>query len=223
MKLSDVKIRNIKGNGKEQKHFDGEGLYLFVTPAGQKYWRMAYRFGGKQKTLSFGLYDMVSLKEARGKRYVAKKLLLDGIDPGEHKKELKAAAAEAQQDAGNTFEAVAREWHPIRTRQISEKQAHRVLRYLETKAFTAFGKKAVTEVTATDILGIIRPIEAKEQHTTADKVLSTCSQVLDYAAITDRIKYNPAAQLRKALQGGETQNLAAVTDPEDIAELLKKD
>ena len=152
MKLSDIKIKNIKGNGKVQKLSDGEGLFLYVTAEGKKFWRLAYRFGGKQKTLSIGPYEMIGLKEARDKRYEAKKRLLEGIDPGEQKKAAKAAAIEAQQEAGNTFEAIAREWYPIRERQVSERQAHRVLRYLETNAFSAFGAKPISEIKAPEEL-----------------------------------------------------------------------
>ena len=222
MKLSDITIKNIKGNGKIQKIFDGQGLYLYVTDDGTKFWRLAYRFAGKQKTLSIGPYALVSLKEAREVRNEAKKLLLEGIDPSEHKKEVRAAAAEARQVAENTFEALAREWHPIRKRQVTERQAHRVLRYLETIAFPVFGTKPISEVTAPDVLAIIRPIEAKGLHTTAGKILSACSQVFDYAMNTGRLEYNPTLRLRKALEGGEVRSRPAVTEPGEIAELLHK-
>ena len=181
MNLSDVFLRNLKGTGTAQKHSDVGGLFIFVTPSGKKYWRMAYRFGGKQKLLSFGEYPLISLREVRDKRETAKKLLYDGVDPGEQKKAVKAAAVEAQKNAKNTFEAVAREWYPLKVRQVSEKQASRILHYLEANAFPVFGAKPVSEIEAMDVLGIIRPIEAKGHHTSADKVLSACSQVLDYA------------------------------------------
>jgi len=222
MKLSDIKVKNIKGNGQIQKLSDGEGLFLYVTAEGKKFWRLAYRFGGKQKTLSIGSYELVSLREARDKRYEAKKLLLEGIDPGEQKKAAKAAAIDAQQEAENTFEAIAREWYPIRERQVSERQAHRVLRYLETKAFPVFGSKLISEIKAPEVLSVIRPIEAAGKHTTADKILSACSQVFDYAMNTGRIEYNPTLRLRKALEGGEARSLPAVTEPKEIAELLCK-
>lgn len=222
VKLSDITIRNTRGNGKIQKMADGGGLFLYVTAEGKKFWRLAYRFDGKQKTLSIGPYELVSLREARDKRYEAKKLLLEGIDPGEQKKAARAIAIEAQWEAGNTFEAVAREWHPIRERQVSERQAHRVLRYLETNAFPAFGTKPILAIKAPEVLAIIRPIEAAGKHTTADKILSACSQVFDYAMNTGRIEYNPILRLRKALEGGEARSLPSVTEPKEIAELLNK-
>jgi len=222
MKLSDITVKSIKGNGKVQKFFDGKGLYLYVTEEGKKFWRLAYRFGGKQKTLSIGPYELVSLKEARDKRDEAKRLLLEGIDPGEQKKADRLVGLEIQFAADNTFEAIAREWYPIRQRQVSEKQAHRVLRYLETKVFPVLGAKLISEIKAPEVLQIIRPVEEEGKHTTADKILSACSQVFDYAMNTGRIEHNPILRLRKALVGGQVQNLAAVTDPKDIAELLRK-
>jgi len=222
MKLSDITVKNIKRNGKVQKISDGAGLYLYVTEEGKKYWRMAYRFGGKQKTLSIGPYELVSLKEARDKRAEAKKLLLEGIDPGEQKKADRLAGLEVQLAADNTFEAIAREWYPLRQRQVSERQAHRVLRYLETRIFPAFGAKPISEIKAPDVLAIVRPIEDEGKHTTADKIVSACSQVFDYAMNTGRIEHNPTLRLRKALIGPQVQNLAAVTEPDDIAELLRK-
>ena len=164
MALADLTVKSIKGNGKVQKIFDGDGLFLYVTPEGKKFWRLAYRFGGKQKTLSIGPYELISLKEARDKRHEAKKLLLEGVDPGEQKKAAKVARIEAQQEAENTFEAIALEWYPIRKRQVSERQAHRVLRYLELNAFPAFGDKPITEIKAPDVLEIIRAVEIDGKH-----------------------------------------------------------
>ena len=156
VKLSDIRVKNIKGNGKIQKLSDGEGLFLYVTEEGNKFWRLAYRFGGKQKTLILGSYELVGLKEARDKRHEAKKLLLEGIDPGEQKKADRAAAIAAHEVIENSFEAIAREWYPIRKQQITERQAHRVLRYLETKAFPAFGEKPISEIKAPDVLAVSR-------------------------------------------------------------------
>ncbi len=107
MQLTDTFIRRMKGNGKVQKHSDGGGLFLYVTPTGKKSWRLAYRFAGKQKLLSLGPYPSVGLREARDKRKDAKKLLRENVDPSEVRRQAKEAAAEA---ARNSFEDVAREW-----------------------------------------------------------------------------------------------------------------
>lgn len=110
MKLTDAKLRSLKATGKTQKFSDEGGLYLHLSPSGGKLWRLAYRFGGKQKTLALGQYPAVSLVEARKRREEARELLARGIDPGEAKKERKAAAAAAVLVQAMTYEVVAREW-----------------------------------------------------------------------------------------------------------------
>ncbi|MEO8249313.1 MAG: Arm DNA-binding domain-containing protein, partial [Burkholderiales bacterium] len=109
MALTDVFVRNIKPSGKPagDKHSDGGGLYLHVAAAGGKYWRLAYRHAGKQKTLALGVYPAVSLAKARKRRDAARELLADGLDPGVVKREEKRALADA---AANTFQAVAEKW-----------------------------------------------------------------------------------------------------------------
>jgi hypothetical protein len=111
MSLTDVFLRGVKASDTSQKHTDGGGLYLFVSPTGGKLWRMDYRFAGKRKTLSFGAYPAVSLKDARQKREEAKEQLAKGFDPGEQKKEAKAAILALEREEAATFEAVAREWY----------------------------------------------------------------------------------------------------------------
>ena len=109
MKLTDAKLRALKPTGKTQKISDGGGLYIHLSPAGGKLWRLFYRFDGKQKTLALGKYPDVSLVEARKRREEARELLGQGIDPGEHKKQIKAAVAAEAVEQAITFEAVARE------------------------------------------------------------------------------------------------------------------
>ncbi len=108
MSLTNAAIRNAKPSEKPVKLFDGGGLYLEVSPTGGKWWRIKYRFGGKEKRLSLGVYPDVNLKDARNRRDAARKLLADGIDPGENRKAQKAAK---QDRAANSFEVVAREWY----------------------------------------------------------------------------------------------------------------
>lgn len=152
MTLTDLNFRNIKKNGKIQKHADGGGLYLYVSPEGSTLWRMAYRYAGKQKTLSFGKYPRVTLKEAREKREAAKKLLDNGIDPMAEKKGAKAAIIAAEKEERNVFEAVAREWLPWHSTKISPKHAKRLERYLEDTILPALGKRSVDEIEPRDIL-----------------------------------------------------------------------
>ena len=107
MPLTDTAIRNAKPGEKPIRLFDGGGLYLEVSPSGGKWWRLKYRFGGKEKRLSLGVYPGVSLKDARDRRDASRKLLADGIDPSENRKAMKSARTDR---AASSFEVVAREW-----------------------------------------------------------------------------------------------------------------
>ena len=132
MKLTDTFLRSLKATGTVQKHSDGGGLHLYVSPTGGKLWRMGYRFEGKQKTLSFGAYPALSLKDARQKREEAKELLAKGIDPGAHKQAVKAAV---RAEAVNSFEVVAREWHSLQSPKWVEAHRRNIIAYLEKDIF----------------------------------------------------------------------------------------
>lgn len=142
---------------------------------------MAYRYAGKQKTLSFGKYPRVTLKEAREKREAAKKLLDNGIDPMSEKKAAKAAVIAAGKEERNLFGAVAKAWLPWHSTKISARHAKRLERYLEDNILPAIGKKPVDEIEPRDILDILQPLEERGLGVTTEKVLQVCSQVLDYA------------------------------------------
>ena len=132
MKLTDTFIRRVNGNGKVQKHSDGGGLFLYVTPTGKKSWHTAYRFAGKQKLLTFGPYPTVGLRDARDKREEAKKQLLANIDPSNAKREAKARVAEA---ARNSFEIVAREWFDRYSASWSPRYTSNMIGRLEKNLF----------------------------------------------------------------------------------------
>ena len=222
MPLTDTNIRNAKTTGKVQKLTDGEGLYLHISPTGGKLWRMAYRFDGKQKTLSFGKYPAVSLQEARKRRAEAKEQLAAGLDPGAQKKEAKIVAKAAKKEAENTFEAVAREWFASYSPSLTEKHALKLMRYLEKDYFPAIGTTPVTELEPMHILDVIRPVEAKGRTNTAHRLANLASQVMSYAQITGRTKYNIALGLTKALRPDRAQNYATITDPKGIGTLLRQ-
>ncbi len=222
MPLSDTSIRNAKATDKVQKLSDGEGLYLHISPTGGKLWHMAYRFDGKQKTLSFGKYPAVSLQEARKRRAEAKEQLAAGLDPGKLKQEAKTAAKTAKKEAENTFEAIAREWYASYSPSLTEKHALKLLRYLENNYFPAIGSIAVTELEPMHILDVIRPVEAKGNTNTAHRLANLASQVLAYAQITGRTKYNVAFGLTKALRPDRPQSYATITDPKAIGQLLRE-
>lgn len=218
MPLTDTHIRNIKPNGKPKKHFDGGGLFLFVTANGSKLWRMAYRFDQKSKLLSFGEYPTVSLKDARERREEAKKLLVKGIDPAAQKKETKAAQLSERND---TFQNIALEWHETRTAEFSDKHRGTTMYRLETYLFPAIGKAHIVKLEPQDILAVVRPIEQRGLYETSRRLLQIISQVFRYAVITGRAKHNVAADLRGALRPRKVTHRAAITEPAKVGQLLR--
>ena len=218
MKLSDTTIRNTIATSKTQKLFDGGGLYLEITPKGRKYWRLKYRFLKKEKRLALGVYPTVTLKMARERRTEAKRLLDKGIDPGEHKKSLRATQLEV---STNSFEAVAREWHSKQTRIWTARHAIGVMKRLELNIFPWIGKRAVSEIMPKEVLSVIRRIEERGALHTAHRALSSCSQVFRYAVSTGKVPADPCRDLRGALPPEKVQHRAAITDPVKVGELLR--
>ena len=221
MKLSDIALRKIKPKDVPQKLTDGGGLYLFVSPNGSKHWRMAYRFNGKENVLSFGPYPLVTLREAREKRDEAKKLLLDGIDPMALKKEAKVTAAAVEKDERETFAFVAREWFETYHARLSPKHAKKLKDWLEKRLFPALGDMPVTKIEPQHLLDTVRIAERRGHIETAHKLIQLCGQVMRYARITGRVKYDVASGLTEAMMKPKHKNFAAITEPAAIGRLLR--
>jgi integrase len=218
MKLTDTFLRGIRATGKARKISDGGGLHLYVSPVGGKLWRMGYRYEGRQKTLSFGAYPAVSLKDARQKRDEAKEQLASGIDPGAHKKAVKAAV---RAGAGNTFEIVAREWFDKHKGFWVKHHGDKIRARLEKDIFPLVGGKPVNEVSAPALLEALRRIEARGALETARRILQNCGQIFRYAIATGRAERDPAADLRGALTPVKSVGLAGIKEPKDIGALLR--
>ena len=218
MSLTDTAIRNAKPGAKPAKLFDERGLFLLVTPAGGKWWRLRYKFAGKEKLLSLGIYPDVGLKEARTRRDAARKLLADGIDPGEHRKAAKASRAER---AANSFEVVAREWYGKFAPNWAEHHGDRILRRFERDIFPWIGGRPIAEIKAPELLAVVRRIENRGAIETAHRALANCGQVFRYAIATGRADRNIAADLRGSLPPVKAENFAAITDPAKAAVLLR--
>lgn len=214
--LTDLAIRKTKPSSKPIKLFDGGGLYLYVTPAGGRLWRQKYRLLGKEKTLSHGSYPAVSLADARHKREQAQRLLADGLDPGAHKRAIRAAAVER---AGNSFECVAREWLAKRDWVGSYKT--KVTAWLEKDIFPWIGDRPVAELSAPDFLRVAQRIEERGAIESAHRVLQNCSQIMRYAIATGRATRNPVPDLKGALAPPPERHFAAITDPSKIGGLLR--
>jgi hypothetical protein len=146
---------------KTYKLFDGGGLYLEVMPAGGKLWRLKYRFGSKEKRLSFEGYPIISLKDARDKRDDAKLLLASNVDPAISKQEEKITS---HINASNTFEAIAREWIEKRKGEISQKTLDTIQRRLENNLFPRIGKLPIKSINAPillDALNVFYPLKLR--------------------------------------------------------------
>lgn len=218
MAITDIKARAAKAKAKAYKIADGDGLFLLVTPAGGKWWRFKYRFGGKEKLLSFGTYPEVSLSDAREKRYAARKQIASGIDPGEARKAEKAArTAECE----NAFEAIAREWHGRFIETWRNGYGDTILHRLERDVFPWIGARPVAEIKAPELLQVLRRIESRGALETAHRIRCTCGQIFRYAVATGRAERDPAVDLKGALPPSKPNHLAAITDPRDVGPLLR--
>lgn len=215
--LSDTAVRNAKTAAKPYKMADEKGLYLLVNAAG-KYWRHDYRFDGKRKTLALGVYPDVSLARAREKRDEARRLLAEGIDPGEHRK---AARAMKEERAANSFEAVAREWFAKHLADKADTHRDKVIRRLEKDVFPWLGGRPIAEILAPELLTTIRRIEARGAVDTSHRVLQSCGQIFRYAVATGRTERDPTSDLRGALQTVKTEHLPALVEPKAVGELLR--
>ncbi len=226
MPLTNAAIRNAKPGltpkgvaaDKPYKMSDAGGMYLEVSPAGGKWWRLKYRILGKEKRLSLGTYPDVSLAMARARRDDARRLIADGIDPSAHRRANKAARIEK---AANSFEVVAREWYLKKASGWNEAHGDRISRRLERDVFPWIGNLPIAELTAPNVLGVLRRIEARGAFETAHRALGNCSQVFRYAIATDRAASDPTRDLRGALQQTKGTHFAAVTDPKKVGPLLR--
>ena len=212
--LTEITIRAAKAGPRARKLFDERGLYLFVTPAGSRLWRLKYRFGGSEKLLALGAYPEVSLKLARDRRDDARRQLADNRDPGAERKAQQAAQ-------GVTFEAVAREHLALQRKAVSDGTVDMTLRRLERYVFPKLGGRPIADIAAAELLSVLRVVEARGIHEMAHRLRAVCGRVFRYAIATGRAQRDVAADLRGALAPVKATNLAAITEPAKIGELLR--
>ena len=211
MTLTARQVETAKPKEKSYKLFDGGGLYLEVTAKGSRYWRMKYRFGGKEKRLAFGVFPTVTLAEAREMRNQAKKVLAAGGDPGEVKKEEKAIQ---KLSTGNTFEAIAREWHKSKADRWSLRYRDEIIDTFEKDIFPYIGKRPIAEIKPLELLETLRKMEKRGALEKMRKVRQRCGEVYRYAIITGRAEYNPAPDLATALTPPKKQHFPFLTAEE---------
>ncbi|WP_429497428.1 tyrosine-type recombinase/integrase [Robbsia andropogonis] len=210
MALTDTAVKNTKPGDKPIKLFDGGGLFLLVTPAGGRLWRLKYRFGGKEKLLAIGAYPAVTLAGARKARDEARELLAAGADPGAAKKEDKRLAA---LNVATTFEAVAREWYAGQITGWSEDYGSKVLTSLEVDVFPTLGDRPIADIEAHHLVAVLRKVEARGVRETAKRILQRCRAVFQYGIMTGRCPRNPASDIDSRVvlkKGPAVQHMARV-------------
>jgi integrase len=215
MRLTDTFVRKIKKPG---KYADGYGLYLLVTEISTKLWRQKYRFSGVERTLAHGIYPAVPLAEARKRRDAARELLARGVDPNQHRKVQKAATREQTR---NSFEAIGREWYAKYTVNWAKSHSDKVIARLENDVFPWLGARPIAQITAAEVLSVLRRIEGRGALDTAHRALQNISAVFRYAIATSRAERDPSPDLRGALPPAKHEHFASITDPKLVGALLR--
>jgi integrase len=228
---SDAAIRAIKPGDARKRLSDGDGLFLLLFVNGGLHgWRFDYRFGGKRKMLSLGIYPDTSLALARRKADEARRLLAEGINPSDQRKAAKAAQIETEQAEArevqclppmNSFEAVAREWFDVKQDSWAPGYSEKIIGRLENDIFPWIGRASIASVTPPQLLEVLRRIESRGVVETAHRALENCSQVFRYAIATGRTTANPARDLRDALKRPQPKHFPAITDPKRLGEFLR--
>lgn len=219
MSLTDIKAKNAKPLEKEYKLTDGFGMFLRVTPKGSKYWQMAYRFEGKQKLFSIGVYPAVSLSDARQRRDEARRLLARGIDPNA-KKQAEVKELKAKRDNTRSFRTVAKAWFSTKTKW-SDDYGDAVWKRLETYVFPVIGDKDVAELDTGDLLVPVKKVEALGYLEVAMRIQQYITAILRHAVQQKLIRHNPAYDMEGAVQKPQTEHRPAL-ELEEIPQLLNK-
>lgn len=218
-KLTATAVRNAKPREKPYKLADGGGMYLEITPSGGTYWRLKYRFNGKEKRLALGVYPETTLAQARKQREDARRELAQGIDPNESRKAERRADKVA---AANTLQSIAREWlTDVHQPNVVEDHYRHDKRRLELHVLPLLGSRPLAEISASELLDCLRKLEKQGKAETAKRVRTLVSLVFRYAIATERAERDPAADLKGALRTPQLKHHPAITDPEEAAGLMR--
>ena len=216
--LTAAWVKRARPKSKPYKLSDRDGLYLLIEPSGSRVWRMNYRLRGKQRTITFGRWPELLLGEARAKLLEARRLIANGVDPVEQAKLDKIAQSIA---ATNTFEAIAKEWLEKIEKEGLAAITLKKARWLLEQTYPALGKRPISEITAQELLLVLKKVEASKRYDTANRIRSTCSQVFRYAIATARAERDICTDLRGALVTARTNHRAAITTPKEAGALLR--
>ena len=216
--LTEVAIKQAKPEDKSRKIADGGGLYLEIMPTGSKYWRLKYRYGGKEKRLALGVYPSVSLASAREQTRLAKALLAEGSDPSEIKKQNKLIKQKA---IVNTFDVVAHELVEKRKQEgAASVTIEKLIWIIDKKLGPYIGSIPIAEITPVKLLAALRRIEAEGLHETANRAKRVVGQVLRYAVATGRAERDTSQDLKGALVIVKPTHRAAIINPDELGRLL---
>lgn len=201
MKLTVSTINAKKPKDKPYKLSDGKGLFLLINPNGSKYWRLSYRINGKQKTLSMGVFPVVSLADARKNVMEARKLIAQGVDPSDIRK-----ATTAKENGTNTFGTIARQWIATRTTEWTPRHIKGVTTSLEKNIFPHIGHMAINEITPMQLLDVLKRIESRGSLEMLKKIRQRCNAIFVYAKFKGMIATNPAEGISQVLRKHKPQN-----------------
>ena len=217
MALTDTKIKNSILREKPYRLSDSRGLYIEIQPNGSKYWRLKYRFAGKEKRLAIGVYPKVTLKSARKAGEQARDYLDQGIDPSQAKKAKKVAQTQSQ---ANNLEVISREWHAQQSKKWSNSYADKVLRAMERDLYPYAGTLPLDQISPSQLLAVLRRVEARGAADSAHRLKQTVGQVFRYAVATGRAQRDITPDLKGALSTPTKQHFPAITEPDGVARLL---
>jgi integrase len=221
MPLTDSALRNAKPQEKQYKLTDGGGMFLLVMPNGSRFWRLAYRFDGKQKLLALGAYPLISLVEARKKRDDAKRLLTEGKDPGEARK---ADRRQQKLESASTFKAIAEEWFNNQDGRWAQSYSTRIWSRIEDDLLPELGDRVAGEILPLEMLDVLRKIEARGAIESAKRIKNYASQILQYALITGRVERDVTSDIGRALKPISKSSVKrrASLKAEDLPEFMRK-
>lgn len=217
--LTDTKIRNVKAQTKEQKLFDGGGLFLLVTTKGKKLWRMKYTFASKENSLSFGAYPEVTLEMARARRQEVKRQLANSVDPSEAKQRGKESLIDDHQ---NTFKSVALEWHAYKSKTWSADRSELIERRLINHVFPVIGSKPVKSLDSKKFFSLLDDLHGSGKTFTAQALLGNLHSIMSYAVVRGKCADNPVSVVRDTINLPHTgKSMATLLEPEQIGQLVR--
>lgn len=218
MALSAVSVTHAKPREKPYKLSDGRGLYLLVTPQGHRYWRLNYRFDSKHKTMALGVYPDVGLADAREKRDAARKLLAAGHDPMRKRQDDERAMRQRESE---TFRAISNEWLERLEREGRAPTTMKKTHWMLDLACLDLGERPIADITAPEVLQVLRKVEARGRYETAGRLRGTFGTIFRYAIATGRAQRDVSYDLKGALITPRPQHRAAIVEPREVGALLR--